>query len=212
MFPASPQAIDVPLPIRTPRLLLRLKQPGDGFATSVAVQETWDELHQWMEWAEDRETHTPELAEARITVVLSGFLRRELIELQAIEVATGQPVVWCGFYNLDWEARTCFIGYWARRSVHGRGLTTEAANAHVRYAFGALGMRRVCLTLSAGNEASRRIVEKLGFTYEGTDPQANTLPGGRKADRLNYFRDSTEALPPLDVQWGAAAGAMRMSS
>jgi ABC-type lipoprotein release transport system permease subunit len=37
----------------------------------------------------------------------------------------------------------------------------------VRYGFDALGMRRVGLTHSGGNEASRRIAEKLGFSFEG---------------------------------------------
>jgi len=40
------------MPIRTPRLLIRPKQPGDGAITSASVAETWDELHQWMRWAE----------------------------------------------------------------------------------------------------------------------------------------------------------------
>ena len=48
-----------------------------------------------------------------------------------------------------------------------QGVATEAANALVRYAFGALGMRRVGLTHSGGNEASRRIAERLGFSFEG---------------------------------------------
>ena len=53
----------------------------------------------------------------------------------------------------------------------------------VRYAFGALGMRRVGLTYPAGNEASRHTAEKLGFTFEGVQKGANVLPGGKNADR-----------------------------
>jgi RimJ/RimL family protein N-acetyltransferase len=72
----------------------------------------------------------------------------------------------------------------------------------LRYAFGALGMRRVGLTHSDGNEASRRIAEKLGFVLVGVDRAANPLPGGLIADRFRYERFGTEGLPPLEVQWG----------
>ncbi len=35
----NPLLMDVPMPIRTPRLLLRPKQPGDGIATVAAVSD-----------------------------------------------------------------------------------------------------------------------------------------------------------------------------
>jgi len=50
MVALNPVLIDVPMPIRTPRLLIRPKQVGDGASTSAAVAETWDELHMWMRW------------------------------------------------------------------------------------------------------------------------------------------------------------------
>lgn len=72
----------------------------------------------------------------------------------------------------------------------------------MRYAFGALGMRRVGLTHSAGNEASRRIAEHLGFSLEGIQRAANLLPEGKFADRYCYALLDPARLPPLDVQWG----------
>jgi len=71
----------------------------------------------------------------------------------------------------------------------------------VRYAFGALKMRRVGLTHSVGNEASRRITERLGFSFEGIQRDANILPGGLHADRCCYARFDVAGLPELEVQW-----------
>lgn len=189
------------MPIRTPRLLIRPKQVGDGALTSAAVAETWEKLHQWMQWAEDPQHFTPERIEARYRHVAAGFLLRESMELLGIEAATGAPVIWCGFHDIDWQRRQCDTGWWVRGSAQRRGIATEAANALVRYAFGALGMRRVGLTHSAGNEASRRIAEKLGFTFEGIQKDANQLPGGKHADRLCYARFSVADLPDLEVHW-----------
>ena len=72
----------------------------------------------------------------------------------------------------------------------------------LRYAFGELGMRRVGLTHSDGNESSRRIAEKLGFAHVGVERAAKPLPGGLTADRFCYTRFGAEGLPPLDMHWG----------
>jgi RimJ/RimL family protein N-acetyltransferase len=201
MAPLNPVLIDVPMPIRTPRLLLRPKQVGDGAITSAAVLETWEELHKWMRWAENPRGFTPELMEIRNRNVMASFILREGIELIGVEVATGTAVIWCGLHDIDWQGRQCDTGYWVRKSAQGRGIATEAANALVRYAFGALGMQRIGLTHSAGNEASRRIAERLGFSLEGIQRGANVLPGGKHEDRYCYARFDVAGLPDLEVQW-----------
>jgi RimJ/RimL family protein N-acetyltransferase len=199
--PLNPILIDVPMPIRTPRLLIRPKKPGDGAITSAAVVETWDDLHKWMRWAEDREAFTAQAMEIRNRHVMASFILRESIELIGIEAATGAAVAWCGFHDIDWQGHQCDTGFWVRKSAQGRGFATEAANALVRYAFGALGMRRIGLTHSAGNEASRRIAEKLGFPLEGIQRSANILPGGKSGDRYCYARFDVAGLPDLEVRW-----------
>jgi RimJ/RimL family protein N-acetyltransferase len=202
MATENPILIDLPTPIRTPRLLLRPKQEGDGALTSAAVHETWDDLHRWMRWATDLRAFTAEQMEVRTRHVMASFILREGIEFLGIEIATGQAVIWCGFHDIDWEARQCDTGYWVRKSAQGRGIATETTNALLRYAFGPLGMRRIGLTHSSGNEPSRRIAERLGFQLEGVQRAANMLPGGAIADRLCYARFGTEGLPELDVRWG----------
>jgi RimJ/RimL family protein N-acetyltransferase len=202
MTPVNPVLIDLPLPIRTPRLLIRAKRSGDGAAASAAIAETWDELHRWMRWAENLAELTPERLEIRNRHVMASFLLRESIELLGIENATGQAVVWCGFHDIDWGARQCDTGFWVRRSSQGQGFATEATNAMLRYAFEVLGMHRVGLTHSSGNDGSRRIAEKLGFAPEGILRKANPLPEGKFADRHCYARFDSVGLPPLDVQWG----------
>lgn len=189
------------MPIRTPRLLIRPKQIGDGATTCAAVAETWDELHKWMRWAEDRDAFTPESMEIRNRHVMAKFILREGIELIGVEAASGTAVVWCGLHDIDWEGRQCDTGYWVRQAAQRKGFATEAANALVRYAFGALGMRRIGLTYSGGNEPSRRIAERLGFSFEGIQKGANILPGGRCADKHCYARFDIAGLPDLLVQW-----------
>jgi RimJ/RimL family protein N-acetyltransferase len=206
MGSANPVLIDVPMPIRTPRLLIRPKQFGDGAITSAAVYETWEELHRWMRWAEDRDRFTSELMEIRNRQMMASFLLRECIELIGIEASTGTAVVWCGLHDIDWQGRQCDTGYWVRKTAQGQGFATEAANAMVRYAFGALRIQRIGLTYSAGNQASERIAKRLGFKLEGVQRGANVLPGGRTADRYCYARFDIEGLPEVAVDWPGNRG------
>src|SRR6202030_2321517 len=128
MVALNPVLIDVPMPIRTPRLLIRPKQVGDGARTSAAVAETWDDLHKWMGWAENRDAFTAEEIEIRTRHVMASFILRESIELIGLEAATGEAVIWCGLHDIDWQGRQCDTGFWVRKSAHGQGFATEAGN------------------------------------------------------------------------------------
>ena len=57
---------------------------------------------------------------------------------------------------------------WAVRADHwGKGLATELGAASVAHAFGPLGLSELVSFTLPGNRASRRVMEKLGFTYAG---------------------------------------------
>lgn len=61
----DPILIEAPMPIRTPRLVIRPKQAGDGAANAVAVAETWSTLQLWMPWAKELGKFTAERQEIR---------------------------------------------------------------------------------------------------------------------------------------------------
>jgi RimJ/RimL family protein N-acetyltransferase len=52
--------------------------------------------------------------------------------------------------------------------VWGRGYATEALETVIDYAFGALRLPRVMAVVDGPNDASHRLVERLGFTATGT--------------------------------------------
>jgi [ribosomal protein S5]-alanine N-acetyltransferase len=59
------------------------------------------------------------------------------------------------------------VGYALAASVWGRGYATEALKLAVDFAFGTLGLRRLEADIDPRNEASCRLVERLGFRREG---------------------------------------------
>jgi len=59
------------------------------------------------------------------------------------------------------------IGYWLATPYWGRGLMTKAARRYVQYALERLGVVRLTAEVFHWNEASARVLEKVGFRQEG---------------------------------------------
>lgn len=59
------------------------------------------------------------------------------------------------------------IGYWVSERAAGRGLTPLAVALVTDYCFRELGLHRIEICIRPENAASLRVVEKLGFRYEG---------------------------------------------
>lgn len=59
------------------------------------------------------------------------------------------------------------LGYWIGKSYWGRGYATEASREVLAFAFEKLGLNRVEAHHMTGNEASGRVLNKLGMKYEG---------------------------------------------
>lgn len=62
---------------------------------------------------------------------------------------------------------SAMIGYWVIPEVAGRGVATTAVALVTDYLFNFYGIHRVEIAIRPENTASLRIVEKLGFRYEG---------------------------------------------
>lgn len=70
--------------------------------------------------------------------------------------------------NIQWGAvLQGTVGYWVAQEVAGRGVAPTAVALACDYAFGQLGLHRVEVCICPENAPSLRVVEKLGFRYEG---------------------------------------------
>jgi ribosomal-protein-alanine N-acetyltransferase len=82
-------------------------------------------------------------------------------------------------------AQTASLGYWAGQMHAGRGYTTAAVRAVVRYAFDDLDLHRVEAACQPDNLASQRVLVKAGFTHEG-QAAAYLKINGKWRDHLLY--------------------------
>lgn len=147
--------------LETERLLLRPPRPEDAPAIFEACQDP--EIQRW-------------------TVVPSPY-RREDAEFYVHKLAVdgwagGRNPVWCVFEKATGTLvgtqglshrgpGRAEIGYWATAASRGRGFTLEAIRAVCRWGLAERGLRRIEWTAYVGNEPSRALALKAGFTMEG---------------------------------------------
>ena len=62
---------------------------------------------------------------------------------------------------------SCVIGYWVAPEVAGRQITPTAVALVSDYLFNTVGIHRIEIDIRPENVSSLRVVEKLGFRYEG---------------------------------------------
>jgi ribosomal-protein-alanine N-acetyltransferase len=87
--------------------------------------------------------------------------------------------------------QSAFIGYWIDESLAGRGLVPEAVVVTLRFAFEAISLHRVEISIIPRNSASRRVVEKLGIRQEGIAERFLEIDGVWE-DHVRYAITSEE--------------------
>ena len=157
----DPVFIDVPVPIRTRRLLLRPPTAGDGEAIARAVAESYDVLHPWFhDGLGTRAIESDPIWQEMIACRFRAqFAARERLPFYAFDAGT-----LCAFVELqpDWRVGRMRLSYWVRSSRMREGFGIEAVGALIRYAFDALDIRIVTVGHADGNTASARLIARLG--------------------------------------------------
>lgn len=83
------------------------------------------------------------------------------------------------------------VGYWMHPAARGNGLATTAVRMLARHAFtpekhGGLGLRRLVVAHVSGNDASRKVIERAGFTPCGVERAGDRIRGGTIVD-LHWY-------------------------
>lgn len=81
--------------------------------------------------------------------------------------------------------RRAELGYWLGADAWGQGYATEAAGALVDFGFSDLALARIYAHVLEGNDASCRVLDKLGMINEGIRRQ-HVRKGRRLVDVVLY--------------------------
>jgi ribosomal-protein-alanine N-acetyltransferase len=149
--------------LTTERLRLRAPLPQDAAAVLVIIGDP--EVTRYLNLPTF--TTLPE-AHAALERLQQRFTARDAIRWAIELVEHNEMIGSVGLLRFDFEHRHAEVGYEIARRWWGRGLTSEAAAAVIRYGFSVLGLHRIEAGVLPGNDASVRVLQKLGFVEEGT--------------------------------------------
>ena len=151
-----------PVELRTERLVLRLPDVQDVPGITEACQDP--EIARWVPVPVPYDTsHAQEFVGSR----RERWSADDGEMTFAITAATDDRLLgMVGLHARDASMRE--IGYWTAPWARGGGVMTEAARVVCRFGFEVLRLERIEWWAAVGNEASWRVVEKLGFRREGT--------------------------------------------
>lgn len=90
----------------------------------------------------------------------------------------------------------------------GQGYGTEATNAAVQYGFQVVGLHRIRLGVYAFNPRARRVYEKCGFSFEGTERDALCWEG-QWVDQFLMSILRSDPRPDVTLEFDAGAAVER---
>jgi [ribosomal protein S5]-alanine N-acetyltransferase len=109
------------------------------------------------------------------------------------------------------SARSGQVGYWIDQAVAGRGITPTALAMAIDHCFFTVGLHRVEASIRPENQASRRVVEKLGFRDEGLRRRYLHIDGAWR-DHLCYALAAEEVPGGLLARWRRVLSASRLTA
>ena len=162
---------DIPI---APGTVLRRLTAAHAAAFAAHVAHDLDHLAEFLPW--------PELTAdtAGAARWLGAYERREDARVVAAGIRQAGTLAGGGvLFHHEPVSAVVELGIWMGAQAQGTGLATAACRALLAAARRELGVERVVWQSAAGNARSRRLAEKIGFSYEGTARSSLALRGGR---------------------------------
>jgi len=114
-------------------------------------------------------------------------------KFQWIVEVDDRPAGWITLVVSNWEHGLAEVGYALSTVYQGRGVMTAALGELLREVFTRTTVERLEARCAVGNEASAKVLEKLGFVREGRLRRYFRLGGGR-VDNFLYALLRTDYL------------------
>src|SRR5688572_24831765 len=163
----------LPIPIHTPRLLLRRLKADDWKDVLEFMSD--EALYQYIDWSPLDEEGVIGWLEADSSARLTDDRRTLYL---GIELAASSKVIGCATiaYDDDMRLQTGFV-ILVNRKFHRQGYGTETARGLMDFGFRGLSLHRVWAQCDSRDAAGCRMAEKAGLRREGEFRQDRAVNG-----------------------------------
>ena len=176
--------------LHTPRLLLRRMRTSDD--KDMYDYACRPEVTRYLLWSPHPDLgYTGEYLKYLATRYAAGTFYDWAVVLKE----SGRMVGTCGFTAIDAQNETGEIGYVLSPRVWGQGIACEAVRTVLAFGFERLLLQRIEARFIRGNDASLRVMQKVGMTFEGYHRQSMLIKGVRRdIGYCSILRDEFRAL------------------
>ncbi len=150
---------------------LRLLEIRDAEQVLDLIDGSRPYLREWLPWVDA--TRTVQDVQTFIHSGLQSYVANSGRELGIWRDGRLAGVI--GLHYINWTHRLTSIGYWLGEEFQARGIMTTACRTLIDFLIGEYQLNRFEIRAATENFKSRAIPERLGFTNEGTQRQAEWL-------------------------------------
>lgn len=186
--------------LETSRLFMRAPRPRDWRAWSTLREENRDFLTPWEPtWPTD--AYSKRAFMRRLRRQLADWRTDRGFHLFIFTKETRQLMGGVGLSSVRrGVAQMASLGYWAGQAFCRQGLMTEAVRAMIGYGFRHGGLHRVEAACLPHNEASHRLLLRVGFNEEGYAKNYLRIDGAWRDHLLfGLSREEYDAAHPAEA-------------
>lgn len=150
--------------IETERLILRRFEYSDN----EAMRKYWISDEKIQSLYSEPVYSTEEEVKGLLDKYIGSYEKEDYYRWAVIDKETKECIGQIAYFLVDSKNHFAEIEYCIGSAFQCKGLATEAAKAVIAYGFEKMNLHKVQICTKTINAASKRVIEKCGFTYEGT--------------------------------------------
>lgn len=158
--------------MNTERLLMREMRVGDCFDMYEYAKK--GEVTRFLTWSPHPDV---EYTKSYLQNLKNHYKMGLFYDWAVVLKEENKMIGTCGFTRFNLANNSAEIGYVINPAYRGKGIAVEAAKKVLEFGFVNLGLKRIEARYMVGNNASARVMEKLGMTAEGVARAAICVNG-----------------------------------
>jgi ribosomal-protein-alanine N-acetyltransferase len=111
---------------------------------------------------------TKEAVKELLDKYIGSYEKNDYYRWAVIDKECGECIGQIAYFLVDSKNHFAEIEYCIGSEFQCRGYATEATKAVIAYGFDKINLHKVQICTKTINKPSKRVIEKCGFTYEGT--------------------------------------------
>ena len=150
--------------IETERLILRRFEYSDA----DAMLKNWVADKKIQSLYSEPVYSTREAVNELLDKYIGSYEKNDYYRWAIIEKKSGECIGQIAYFLVDSKNHFAEIEYCIGSDFQCNGYATEATKAVIAYGFDKINLHKIQICTKTINKPSKRVIEKCGFTYEGT--------------------------------------------